>query len=170
MDSLVEHIELEYADASSTDHDDPVWSTMTSSAQRGNVSVVTTTTTATRSSSSSSNKPAYSTGGDGRRRATPGDTHLHNGRHYNDNNNAVNLDSTKQAEATGDSVSVTLQSFLEFSDPDLQEKTLQFLDDPETYFSHLEQEDNIKVGVSCGLFIFIVAVTLVMMFTLNPPM
>ena len=170
MDSLVEHIELEYADAS-TDHEDPVWSTMTSSAQRGSVSVVTPSTTATRSSSSSSsNKPAYSTGGDGRRRTTPGDTHLHNGRHYNDNNNAVNLDSTKQAEATGDSVSVTLQSFLEFSDPDLQEKTLQFLDDPETYFSHLEQEDNIKVGVSCGLFIFIVAVTLVMMFTLNPPM
>ena len=97
-----------------------------------------------------------------------------NGQH-NSNPNTVTIaiigeSNTEDIPIANQSTSETLASFLEIQDKDLQEKTVEYLDDPSAYFHHIEQEDTMKVFISCGLFFTVVLVTFIMMFTMNPPM
>ena len=78
-------------------------------------------------------------------------------------------DSDPAAELT-QSTEETLASFMAIRDKQLQAKTVEFLDDPAAYFQHIEQDDNMKVALSCGLFWGIVILTVILMFTMNPPM
>ena len=60
--------------------------------------------------------------------------------------------------------------FQEFKDPEDKGKAEEFLADPVAYYENLRQSDDVKVFISCGLFIAIVLAVFVLMFTLNPAM
>ena len=60
--------------------------------------------------------------------------------------------------------------FQEFRDPDDKGRAEEFLADPVAYYENLRQSDDVKVFISCALFVAIVLAVFVLMFTINPAM
>ena len=52
----------------------------------------------------------------------------------------------------------------------LGDRTVKYLDDPQSYFASLENEDTMKCVASSFMFLVIIAALLVVMFLYNPQM
>ena len=176
--------------SSSTDHDAPVWNTSHTMSSSTDHDAPVWNTSHTMSLSTDHDAPVWNTSQRSQslrnvaapmtsRSRNPGTINGLQAKATSKQTDHVMVLSQNSAAATttaatggGDKtgMSDTLRAFLDYADADLHEKTLQYLDDPEMYFSHLEQEDTVKVALSCGLFILVIIVTIIVMFTLNPPM